>query len=48
VIATLQTLEVERPDDAPTDLAGGAAAARALGMNKLAERLERADTLAEL
>ena len=48
VIATLQTLEVERPDDASTDLAGGAAAARALGMNKLAERLERADTLAEL
>ncbi len=47
-IATLQTVDVQRPDDAPTDLAPGAAAARALGMNKLAERLKRAQTLGDL
>jgi 5'-3' exonuclease len=47
-IATLQTVEVDRPPDSPTDLAGGAVAARALGMNKLAERLERAETLEDL
>jgi 5'-3' exonuclease len=40
-IATLRTIDIERPADAPTDLAGGAAAARALGMNRLAERLEK-------
>jgi 5'-3' exonuclease len=39
-IATLQRIELERPADRPTDLAGGAAAARALGMNRLATRLE--------
>ncbi len=39
-IATLQPVEVERPPDAPTDWAGAAAAARARGMNRLAERLE--------
>jgi DNA polymerase-1 len=39
-IATLRLADVERPPDAPTDRAGGAAAARALGMNRLAERLE--------
>ena len=39
-IATLREVPVERPPDAPTDRAGGAAAARALGMNRLAERLE--------
>jgi DNA polymerase-1 len=38
-IATLRRLEVELPPDRPTDLAGGAAAARDLGMNRLAERL---------
>ena len=38
-IATLRPLELERPSDAPTDRAGGAAAARELGMNRLAERL---------
>jgi 5'-3' exonuclease len=39
-IATLRTVPVERPPDAPTDFAGGAAAARSLGMNRLAQRLE--------
>jgi DNA polymerase-1 len=38
-IATLRELDVERPDDRPLDREGGAAAARALGMNRLAERL---------
>ena len=41
-IATLQPVALERPADRATDLAGGARAARALGMNRLAERLERA------
>jgi len=40
-IATLRRLEVERPANAPTDLPGGAAAARRRGMNRLAERLEK-------
>jgi 5'-3' exonuclease len=39
-IATLRDAGVERPADAPTDWDGAAAAARALGMNRLAERLE--------
>ncbi len=39
-IATLQPVELDRPPDAPTDWAGAAAAARARGMNRLAERLE--------
>jgi 5'-3' exonuclease len=41
-IATLQTIDVELPPDSPTDLAGAAAAARKKGMNRLAERLEKA------
>jgi DNA polymerase-1 len=41
-IATLQDVDVERPPDRPTDLAGGATAARERGMNRLAERLEKA------
>ena len=41
-IATLRPVEVERPADAPTDRAGGAVAARELGMNRLADRLESA------
>ena len=41
-IATLQTVEVELPPDRPTDLAGAAAAARERGMNRLAERLDKA------
>jgi DNA polymerase-1 len=38
-IATLVELELERPADAPTDFAGGAAMARKIGMARLAERL---------
>jgi 5'-3' exonuclease len=38
-IATLRTVPLERPPDAPTDFAGGATAARELGMNRLAQRL---------
>jgi DNA polymerase-1 len=39
-IATLRDADVERPPDRPTDRAGGAAAARELGLGRLAERLE--------
>ena len=39
-IATLRPVEVQRPQDAPTDRARGAAAARELGMKRLAERLD--------
>ncbi|HEX2071279.1 MAG TPA: 5'-3' exonuclease [Thermoleophilaceae bacterium] len=38
-IATLRPVQVERPPDTPTDRVGGAAAARELGMKRLAERL---------
>jgi DNA polymerase-1 len=38
-IATLREVEVERPPDAATDRAGGAAVARELGMKGLADRL---------
>jgi 5'-3' exonuclease len=41
-IATLQEVDVELPPDRPTDLAGAAAAARERGMNRLADRLEKA------
>ena len=41
-MATLRDVEVERPADAPTDYSGAADAARERGMNRLAERLERA------
>jgi 5'-3' exonuclease len=41
-IATLQEVDVELPPDTPTDLEGAAAAARERGMNRLAERLEKA------
>jgi DNA polymerase-1 len=47
-IATLRTASVERPPDRPTDLAGGARAARKLGLNRLAERLENASSVADL
>jgi DNA polymerase-1 len=47
-IATLRPMEVERPSDSPTDLAGGARAARRYGMNRLAERLEKAESVADL
>jgi DNA polymerase-1 len=39
-IATLQRVEVARPPDRATDLAGGARMARELGMKRLASRLE--------
>jgi DNA polymerase-1 len=39
-VATLRIVAVELPPDRPTNKAGGAAAARKLGMNRLAERLE--------
>jgi 5'-3' exonuclease len=39
-IATLRDAGVERPPDRHTDWAGAAEAARGLGMNRLAERLE--------
>jgi DNA polymerase-1 len=47
-IATLRPATVKRPSDRATDLGGGAGAARAYGMNRLAERLERAESLADL
>ena len=40
-IATLQEVDLDRPEDRATDHAGGAEAARKRGMNRLAERLER-------
>jgi 5'-3' exonuclease len=43
-IATLQEVDVELPPDRPTELEGAAAAARERGMNRLAERLEKAAT----
>jgi 5'-3' exonuclease len=47
-IATLRPADMARPDDAETNLKGGAEAARALGMRRLAERLEAADSLGDL
>jgi DNA polymerase-1 len=47
-IATLRVESVGRPPDAPTDLLGGAEAARRFGMNRLAERLEQAKSLRDL
>jgi len=47
-IATLRIVDVERPADQETDLRGGAAAARELGLMRLAERLEAADDVGEL
>jgi len=47
-IATLRTANVERPRDRETDLASGARAARELGLNRLAERLENAGSVADL
>jgi 5'-3' exonuclease len=41
-IATLREVAVTLPPDRPTDLEGGAAAAEALGMRRLAERLRGA------
>jgi 5'-3' exonuclease len=39
-IATLRDVDVDLPSDTPTHYSGAAAAARARGMNRLAERLE--------
>jgi 5'-3' exonuclease len=47
-IATLRTTNIARPPDRPTDLDGGAQAARTFGLNRLAERLEQADNLSDL
>ena len=41
-IATLRTVAVDLPPDTPTDYEGGAAAAEALGMGRLAKRLQDA------
>ncbi|MGH2834013.1 MAG: 5'-3' exonuclease [Solirubrobacteraceae bacterium] len=41
-IATLQRMQVKRPADRGTDFAGGAVAARELGMRRLAQRLAQA------
>jgi 5'-3' exonuclease len=41
-LATLRTAKVKHPRDEGTDYAGGAKAARERGMNRLAERLEKA------
>jgi DNA polymerase-1 len=40
-IATLRSVPLERPPDAPTDHAGGSAKAAELGMNRLAQRLSQ-------
>ncbi len=40
-IATLRDIDLPRPPDAPTDGTAAAQAARARGMNRLAERLEK-------
>ncbi len=40
-VATLVEIDVSRPPDMPTDFAAGAAAAREIGMKRLAERLEQ-------
>jgi 5'-3' exonuclease len=47
-IARLRTVAVQRPEDRETDLEGGAAAARRYGMNRLAERLEKARSVSDL
>lgn len=47
-IATLRMVEVERPGDGETSLAGGARAARQFGMRRLADRLQGATELGDL
>jgi 5'-3' exonuclease len=47
-IATLRTVSVDRTADRETDLVGGASAARGLGLRRLAERLDDADSVADL
>jgi len=47
-IATLRLVELDRPPDREADLHGGAQAAKRFGMNRLAERLEAAESPADL
>jgi DNA polymerase-1 len=47
-IATLRRMDVSTLTDRPTDLVGGAGAARQLGIRRLAERLEKAGSVADL
>src|SRR5205085_253506 len=47
-IAELRIVQVERPADRESDLEGGAAAARRLGLSRLAERLEGAGDVGDL
>jgi 5'-3' exonuclease len=47
-IATLRPVALTRPPDRETDLAGGARVARELGLNRLAERLDAADSVSDL
>jgi 5'-3' exonuclease len=47
-IATLRTAEIALPKDRPTHFKRGASAARAYGMNRLAERLHEASSLKDL
>ncbi len=47
-IATLRHIGLDRPPDRATDLSGGAVAARGLGLNRLAERLETAKDVGDL
>ncbi len=46
-IATLRLVALERPPDRPTDPAAAAEAARSLGMNRLAERLEKSSAVVD-
>jgi DNA polymerase-1 len=47
-IAALRPVQLARPADRQTDLAGGAVAAASLGMGRLAQRLAGADSIAAL
>jgi 5'-3' exonuclease len=47
-IAELQIVPLERPADRPTSLDGGAQVARRFGLNRLAERLEKAESVGDL
>jgi DNA polymerase-1 len=47
-IARLQVIELERVEDRETDLRSGAKAARRYGMNRLAERLDKAEDVSDL
>jgi 5'-3' exonuclease len=47
-IAELQAVELERPPDQQTDLAGAASAARSLGLGRLSQRLQDAGDIGDL